>query len=103
VETYAAESVFAGLLPAWDAFMADLPDPSRAASLTSMMKRAAGAVGVEPMGVVGEVIDFDPLSHRVSGGGQVSLGRVRILRAGVMVRRTDGSVRTLVEALVEPA
>jgi hypothetical protein len=101
--SYDAEAVFARLLPAWDAFVADLPDPTRAASLTSMLSRAANTAGVETFGIVGETVGYDPLSHHLAGGSDAITGRVRILRAGVRVKRPDGSTRTLVPALVEVA
>lgn len=99
-DSYATEAVFARLLPAWDAFVADLPDANRAASLSAMLQQAAGTVGITPMGESGAVVSYDPLSHHLVAEGDESPGQVRIVRPGVLVQRPDGSSRVLVAALV---
>lgn len=99
-QNYNAESTFARLLPAWDAFVADLPDANRAASLSAMLQQAAGTVGIAPMGEKGAVVSYDPLSHRLVAEEGESPSQVRIVRSGVHVQRPDGSVRVLVAALV---
>lgn len=100
-QRYQAEAAFASLLPAWEAFVSDLPDPGSAASLTKMMRRAAGSVNVEMQGAVGEVVDYDPLSQHLADAGSAPPRQVRVVRAGVVARRRDGSVRTLVQMLVK--
>jgi hypothetical protein len=99
-QIYSAESAFASLLPAWDAFVAGLSDPDQVSSLTLMINRAAGTVNVERHGVVGETVAYDPLSHHLANPGQQTPTHVTVLRAGVQVRRIDGSQRTLVKTLV---
>jgi hypothetical protein len=99
-QNYNAEVAFATLLPAWDAFVAELPDPSQASSVGLMLSRAAGTVQIERHGVVGEVVDYDPLSHHLADPSDAFVSKVKVLRAGVIARRADGSVRTLVQALV---
>ena len=100
---YAAEADFARLLPAWNAFVADLPDASRAASLSTMLLQAAQTQGITPMGEAGAVVSYDPLSHHLTEEGGASPNQVRILRSGVQVLRADGSARVLVAALVAAA
>jgi hypothetical protein len=100
-QRYQAEAAFASLLPAWEAFVSDLPDPDSAVSLTKMMHRAAGSVNVEMQGAVGEVVDYDPLSQHLADAGSAPPRQVRVVRAGVVARRQDGSVRTLVQMLVK--
>ena len=100
-QRYQAEAAFASLLPAWEVFVSDLPDPDSAASLTKMMHRAAGSVNVEMQGAVGEVVDYDPLSQHLADAGSAPPRQVRVVRAGVVARRQDGSVRTLVQMLVK--
>jgi hypothetical protein len=102
-QSYSAESAFATLLPAWDAFVADLLDPSRASSISLMLNRAAATVHVEREGMVGEVVDYDPLSHHLVNLGEAAPVKVKVLRAGVAARRADGSIRSLVKALVTSA
>lgn len=102
-DAYASEAVFARLLPAWDAFVADLPDASRALSLSAMLQQAARTVGVVPMGESGAVVAYDPLSHHLAVEGAEVPGQVRIVRPGVQVVRPDGSARVLVAALVAAA
>jgi hypothetical protein len=99
-DAYATESVFARLLPAWDAFVTELPDASRAASLSAMLHQAAGTVGVTPLGEKGAVVSYDPLSHHLVSEEGESPARVCIVRPGVQVQRSDGSARVLVAALV---
>lgn len=99
-DAYATEAVFARLLPAWDAFVAELPDANRAASLSAMLQQAAGTLGIVPMGEKNAVVSYDPLSHHLTSEQGVSPGQVRIVRPGVQVQRTDGSARVLVAALV---
>jgi hypothetical protein len=99
-DAYASEAVFARLLPAWVAFVAELPDASRAASLSAMLHQAAGTLGIAALGEAGEVVGYDPLSHHLAEDDGASPGQVRILRSGVQVRRADGSSRVLVAALV---
>lgn len=99
-DTYATEAVFARLLPAWDAFVAELPDASRAASLSAMLQQAAGTLGIEALGEKGAIVGYDPLSHHLVAEEGESPSQVRIVRSGVQVRRPDGSARVLVAALV---
>jgi len=102
-DKYASEAVFARLLPAWDAFVAELPDATRASSLSAMLRQAAETVGVVPMGDKGDVVSYDPLSHHLTTEDAEAPSQVRIVRPGVQVRRADGSARVLVAALVAPA
>lgn len=101
-DSYPVEAVFARLLPGWNAFVAELPEPGRATSLGAMLHEAAGLLGIAPLGEVGAVVRYDPLSHHLAQelSGSSPGGRVRIIRPGVQVQRTDGSVRVLVAALV---
>lgn len=99
-DAYEAEAVFARLLPAWDAFVSELPDASRAASLSAMLQQAAGTLGIAPLGDKGAIVSYDPLSHHLAAELGNSPGQVRVLRPGVQVRRPDGSARVLVAALV---
>lgn len=99
-QIYNAEAAFATLLPAWDAFVAELPDPSQASSIGLMLNRAAGTVQVERQGVVGDVVDYDPLSHHLVNPSHTFASKVKVLRSGVIARRVDGSMRTLVQTLV---
>lgn len=97
---YASEAVFARLLPAWDAFVAELPDADRASSLSAMLRQAAETVGVVPLGENGDLVSYDPLSHHLATEETEAPSQVRIVRPGVQVRRADGSARVLVAALV---
>lgn len=99
-QIYSAEAAFSSLLPAWDAFVAGLANPEQVSSLTLMLNRAAGTVNVERHGVVGETVNYDPLSHHLANAGELVPTHVKVLRAGVQVKRTDGSQRTLVKTLV---
>jgi hypothetical protein len=99
-DVYAAEAVFARLLPAWNAFVAELPDASRTASLSSMLQQAAGTLGIVPLGEAGAVVGYDPLSHHLADEADASPSQVRIVRPGVQARRADGSARVLLAALV---
>lgn len=99
-DAYASEAVFARLLPAWDAFVAELPDASRASSLSAMLQQAAGTAGITPLGEKGAIVSYDPLSHHLVADEGDSPSQVRIVRPGVKVQRPDGSARVLVAALV---
>lgn len=100
-DSYPVEAVFARLLPAWNAFVAELPEPGSAASLSAMLHQAAGLLGIAPLGEIGAIVPYDPLSHHLAQESSGSSpGRVRIIRPGVQVQRSDGSVRVLVAALV---
>ena len=99
-DPYASEAVFARLLPAWDAFVAELPDANRASSLSAMLRQAAETAGVESMGEKGDMVSYDPLSHHLTTEEAGAPSQVRIVRPGVQVRRADGSARVLVAALV---
>lgn len=99
-DAYDSQAVFARLLPAWDAFVAELPDANRASSLSAMLRQAAQTVGVVPMGEKGDVVSYDPLSHHLTTENAETPSQVRIVRSGVQVLRADGSARVLVAALV---
>ena len=99
-DAYASEAAFARLLPAWDAFVADLPDASRTSSLSAMLQQAAGTVGITLLGEKDAVVSYDPLSHHLVAEASESPSQVRIIRPGVQVQRPDGSARVLVAALV---
>ena len=99
-DLYAAEAIFARLLPAWNAFVAELPDPSRASSLSAMLQQAAGTAGVVPLGEKGAVVGYDPLSHHLAVEAGEPPRQVCVIRPGVQVLRADGSARVLVAALV---
>lgn len=96
----AAADVFARLLPAWDAFVSDLPEEHRAESLSNMIRQAAGNAGVKSFGERGAVVRYDPLSHHLVAEQEKSPEKVEILRPGVQLQRPDGSSRVLVAALV---
>ncbi|OYU43105.1 MAG: hypothetical protein CFE44_20220, partial [Burkholderiales bacterium PBB4] len=95
----ASEAVVARRRPAGNAFVAELPDASRAASLSTMLHQAAGTLGIAALGEAGEVVGYDPLSHHLAEDDGGSPAQVRILRPGVQVQRPDGSARVLVAAL----
>ena len=99
-DTYATEAVFARLLPAWDAFVAELPDANRAESLSAMLRQAASTVGIAALGQKDTVVRYDPLSHHLMQEEKESPHQVRIVRPGVQVLRPDGSSRVLETALV---
>ena len=99
-DTYESEAVFARLLPAWEAFVSELPDASRASSLSAMLRQAAETVGVVPMGEKGAIVSYDPLSHHLDDEQSEPPSQVRVVRPGVQVLRADGSARVLVPALV---
>lgn len=97
---YRTEAAFAALLPAWEAFVAGMPDPSRAESIGNMIQRTAGTVGIEPLGAVGEAINYDPLAHHLTGTDESAPAVVKVIRPGALARRADGSTRVLVKAFV---
>ncbi|WP_436292993.1 hypothetical protein [Variovorax sp. LjRoot178] len=101
-DAYEAEATFARLLPAWDAFVSELPDSTRAASLSAMLLEAAATARVYPIGRAGEQVPYDPLAHHLAQDREAVPGQVRIARAGLEARRPDGSTRVLVQALVTP-
>lgn len=99
---YDAQAVYARLLPAMDAFVSELSDPSSAESLRAMIHEAAATASVSPIGRTGEIIEYDPLTQQVFNSQSVRQ-HVRVVRPGVQVVRSDGSIRVLVSALVAPA
>lgn len=96
-----AEGLFARLLPSWRAFCDEHPERDVLASLNGMILEAAALSGVEFDGARGQRCSFDPLSHHSVNGLDRST-EVEILQPAVVSRRSDGSVRVLVPALVKP-
>jgi len=99
-DTNASVSVFARLLPAWNQYTSELQDPRRVASLDLMLHDAAKAVCVETFGTKGERVGFDPLAHLLNTDDKSLPVEVFIERAGVRLRRPDGSFLILVPAIV---
>lgn len=94
------QDVFAGLLPAWDAYVAELNDEEPVRPIGAMLQRAAAAVGIGRVGEPGTVVPYVPSDHHLDevGGSPPSL--VRVLSPGVSVRRDSGAERVLIRALV---
>lgn len=65
--------------------------------------RATEAYGVSFLGTACQVVDFDPIEHRLLDESSGATLRVRVIRPGVILERTDGTVRVLHPAIVEPA
>jgi hypothetical protein len=94
------EAVFAGLLPAWDAYVAELEDSEPVVPLGAMLHRAAAAVGVNRVGEPGVVVPYVPSDHHLEDRSGPVPSHVRVLRPGVSVRRDGGAALVLVRALV---
>ncbi len=101
--SYEHEAVFAQLLPAWQQFVSELPGAPQTRALTQWIEAAARHANVEYLGTIGEVLDFDPLEHQIAEGADSPPQRVRLVRSGVLARRSDGSSRVLVRAVVVPS
>ncbi|NDC39587.1 MAG: hypothetical protein EBZ48_16365, partial [Proteobacteria bacterium] len=65
--------------------------------------RATEAYGVSFLSTAGQVVDFDAIEHRLLDESSTATLRVRVIRPGVILERSDGTVRVLHPAIVEPA
>lgn len=96
----AAASVYAGLLPIWHEFYSTYAEAEKLSVMNANLLEAASLNCVEFMGQTGEVVDFDPVAHRVQDGGFVTEKRVRLIRPTIVFRRSNGSYRVVLPALV---
>jgi hypothetical protein len=95
--------VFCALLIRWRQFSPEsLEVAEDFRGLDEDIRRAAASVGVSYLGVPNEQIAFDPIAHRLLDESVGLQSRVRVLRPGVKLERSDGSTRVLFPALVEP-
>ena len=95
-----AISIYARLLPAWNDFFSSQSEPGKLALLNSNLLEAAKLNGVEFMGNSGEILPFDPVAHKYDKEGQSKTPNVRVLRPAVIFRRTNGSYRIILPAIV---
>jgi hypothetical protein len=95
-----AASIYARLLPAWIDFYSTYPEAEKISVMNANLLLAARVNGIELSGVVGEVVQYDPIAHRTVDSGVVQPSHVRLLRPAVVFRRSNGSYRVVLPALV---
>jgi hypothetical protein len=96
-----ADAAFTNLLIAWEAYELEHAEDADVSHLSRLIQQAALTANIECFGAIGATEMFDPVSHKLAGSEHKTPTQVKILRSGVRIRRTDGSVRVLVPAFVE--
>lgn len=97
-----ATSVYARLLPTWHDFYAANPGQSELDFLNVNLLEAAKLNGVEMLGKVGDVVAFDAVNHRMKDENLAPKSNVQILKPTVIFRRTNGTYRVVLPAIVMP-
>jgi len=98
---YKLEHEFANLLPLWRNYTESLTEPEKVESLNNLIMKAAFTIGVENFGVVGAVVDYDPVEHNLYMEAKAPVVTVTIVRPGVRVARKDGVIKIILPAMVE--
>lgn len=97
-----ATSIYARLLPSWHDYYTCHQDRNDLSLLNATLLEAAKLNGIEFLGIVGEVLPFDPVVHRLQKVELTATGNVYILRPGVIFRRTNNTYRIVLPAIVSP-
>jgi hypothetical protein len=95
-------SIYARLLPTWHDFYNSHENPQTLSFLNSYILEAAKLNNVEFLGLVGEVLPFDPILHKVHKDGLPKSNTVRILRPAVIFKRSNNTHRIVLPAIVSP-
>ncbi len=96
----AAASVYARLLPSWHDFYSTYAEAEKLTVMNANLLEAAAFNCIEFMGQAGEVVDFDPVAHRLQDGSLLTEKRVRLVRPTIVFRRSNGSYRVVLPAIV---
>lgn len=97
-----AISIYARLLPSWHDFYTSQEDSSKLSLLNSSLIEAAKLNSIEFLGTLGEVLPFDPVSHRLQNEDTTSITNVRILKPAVIFKRENSTYRIVLPAIVSP-
>ena len=98
---YKLEHEFASLLPLWRNYTESMVEPEKIESLNNLIMKVASTVGVEHFGIVGAVVDYDPVEHNLCTEAKLPVISVTIIRPGVRVARKDGVIKIIYPAMVE--
>jgi hypothetical protein len=99
---FGIQEQIAALLVSWHRYFSDLPDPSVAEEVNSLVDLVASKARVEMYGAKGDVVQYQPLQHFLGDSSAQPPANVRIEIPGVRVLRSDTSQRVLTRALVFP-
>jgi hypothetical protein len=96
-----ATSIYARLLPSWNDFYRDQSDRVTLSLINSDLEAASRLNGIEFLGTEGELVPYDPVSHRLRNeSGSVPI-KVRIIRPAIIFRRANGTFRIIIPAIVD--
>lgn len=90
----------AALLISWHQYCRDLPDPSVANEVNSLINLVASKAKIEMYGSKGDLVPYQPLQHFLGDSSSQPPTNVRIEIPGVTLTRSDNSQRILTRALV---
>jgi len=95
-------SIYARLLTAWNDFYVSQAESSNLSLINSDLLAAAKLNGIEFLGVAGDNVSFDPIMHKLSGSEQTASATISIVRPAIIFRRTNGTYRIILPAIVNP-
>jgi hypothetical protein len=95
-----AASVYARLLPAWLDFCGSYPEPEKISVMNANLLEAAKLNRIEFLGAVGDVVPFDPITHRIDGADAGPARPVRVVRPPLVFKRDNGSYRVVLPGIV---
>ena len=96
-----AVSIYARLLPSWLDFYTTHSDPSQLSLMHTDLIAGAKLNGIEFLGVTGDSVSFDPVIHKLNKIDQTPSTNVCIVRPAIIFRRTNGTYRIILPAIVD--
>jgi hypothetical protein len=100
--TAGLEHVLCELIVNWDDYFAIHFNDPAVQQLSSRIEELCRQLGVKRFGQIGELAAFDPVHHYLPDNLSLPPGKVKIIKPGISLGRSDGTSRVLLMASVTP-
>ena len=98
---YPLEESLLSLLPNWKTFLEKNTNNPEIAQIDFKIKEIAEIIGITELGVVGEIVEYNPLRHKTINPDSPIPINVKIIKTGLAVANKDGLSRVVLKSLVE--
>jgi hypothetical protein len=98
---YPLEEILLSLLPNWDAFLEKNSSNPEVNQIDFKINEVAKILGISKQGNLGEIVEFNPLKHKLLGSVSPIPINVKVVKTGLVVANKDGLSRVALKILVE--